>query len=157
MNTGPCFCLLTYLLHHPFELVLSRFSRVQLFATSWTIALQAPLSMGFSRQESCCGLLCSLPGDLPNLGIEPRTPALQADSLLWATKEAHITLCPSPDSSSSGLDGEVNIYNFIIGKDRVVLSISRISTSKTEWSACVQKTFPPQPVSIPQVAALVTS
>ena len=47
----------------------------------WTAALQAPLSMGFSRQEYWSGLPCPPPGDLPNLGIEPRSPALQADSL----------------------------------------------------------------------------
>ena len=39
-----------------------------------------PLSMGFSRQEYCSGLPCPPPGDLPNLGIEPRSPALQVDS-----------------------------------------------------------------------------
>jgi len=50
--------------------MLSRFSRVQLFATLWTIALQAPLSMEFSRQEYCSGLPCPPPGDLPNPGIE---------------------------------------------------------------------------------------
>ena len=43
---------------------------VQLFASLWTVAHQAPLSMGFSRQESCSGLPCPLPGDLPNPGIE---------------------------------------------------------------------------------------
>ena len=43
---------------------------------------QAPLSMGFSRQEYWSGLPCPPPGDLPNPGIEPRSPALQADSLL---------------------------------------------------------------------------
>ena len=42
---------------------------------------QAPPSMGFSRQEYWSGLLCPPPGDLPNPGIEPRSPALQADSL----------------------------------------------------------------------------
>ena len=42
-----------------------------LFATLWTIAHQAPLSMGFSRQEYWSGLPCSPPGDLPNPGIEP--------------------------------------------------------------------------------------
>ena len=46
----------------------------------WTVALQAPLSMGFSRQEYWSGLPCSPPGDLPNPGIEPRSPTLQADS-----------------------------------------------------------------------------
>ena len=49
--------------------------------TPWTVAHQAPLSMGFSRQEYWSGLLCPPPGDLPNPGIKPRSPALQADSL----------------------------------------------------------------------------
>ena len=57
-------------------------SRVRLFATPWTVTRQAPLSIGFSMQEYWSGLLCPLPGDLPNPGIEPRSPALQADSLL---------------------------------------------------------------------------
>ena len=61
--------------------VLSRFSRVQLFAVLWTIACQAPLSMGFSRQKYWSGLPFPPPEDLPNPGIEPRSPALQADSL----------------------------------------------------------------------------
>ena len=49
--------------------------------TPWTIALQAPLSMGFSRPENWSGLPCPPPGDLPNPGIEAGSPALQADSL----------------------------------------------------------------------------
>ena len=56
-------------------------SRVRLFATLWTVAFQAPLSMGFSRQESWSGLPFPSPGDLPDPGIEPRSPALQADAL----------------------------------------------------------------------------
>ena len=60
--------------------VLSRFSRVRLFATLWTISpRQAPLSMGFSRQERWSGLPCPPPGDLPHPGIEPtslKSPAL---------------------------------------------------------------------------------
>ena len=49
-------------------------------ATPWTVAHQAPLSMGFSRQEYWSGLPFPSPGDLPNPGIKPRSPALQADS-----------------------------------------------------------------------------
>ena len=49
--------------------------------TPWTVACQAPLSMGFSRQEYWSGLPFPPPGDLPNPGTEPRFPALQADSL----------------------------------------------------------------------------
>ena len=56
-------------------------SRVQLFVTPWTIGRQAPLSMGFSRQEYWNGLPFPSPGDLPNPGIELGFPALQADSL----------------------------------------------------------------------------
>ena len=57
-------------------------SPVWLFATPWTVAHQAPLPMGFSREEYWSGLPCPSPGHLPNPGIEPRSPALQADSLL---------------------------------------------------------------------------
>ena len=56
-------------------------SQVQLFATPWTVAFQASPSMGFSRQEYWSGLLFPSPGDLPDPGIEPGSPALQADSL----------------------------------------------------------------------------
>ena len=50
-------------------------------ATLRTVACQAPLSLGFSRQEYWSGLPCPPPGDLPDPGIEPRSPVLQADSL----------------------------------------------------------------------------
>ena len=56
-------------------------SRVLLFATPWTVAYQAPWSMGFSRQEYWSGLPFPSPGDLPNPGIEPRSPVLQTDAL----------------------------------------------------------------------------
>ena len=63
--------------------VLGRFSDVRLFVTLWPVAHQAPLSMGFSRQEYWSGLPCPPPGDLPNSGIKPSSPVslvLQADS-----------------------------------------------------------------------------
>ena len=50
-------------------------------ATPWTVACQAPPSMGFSRQEYWRGLLFPSPGDLPNPGIKPGPSALQTDSL----------------------------------------------------------------------------
>ena len=70
-------------------------SCVQLFATPWTVAHQASLSMGFSRQEYWSGLPFLSSGDLHDPGIEPRSPALQADSLL-----------PEPP-------GEPNIYHIV--------------------------------------------
>ena len=51
-------------------------SRVQLFATPWTVAHQAPLSMGFSRQEYWSGLPFPTPGYLPDAGMELKSPAL---------------------------------------------------------------------------------
>ena len=59
-------------------------SHVRLFVIPWTVAHQAPLSMGFPRQEHWSGLPFPPPGDLPDPGIEPASPtspALQADSL----------------------------------------------------------------------------
>ena len=55
-------------------------SHVWLFATPWTVACQAPLSMGFSKQDYWGGLPCPPPGDLPDPGIELRSPASQAGS-----------------------------------------------------------------------------
>ena len=66
-------------------------SYIQLFVTPWTVALQAPLSMGISRQEYWSGLPCPLPGDLLDPRIQPASPpapALQVDSYPWASKEA---------------------------------------------------------------------
>ena len=56
-------------------------SHVRLFVTPWTVAHQAPPSMEFSRQEYCSGLPFPSPGDLPDPGIEPGSPALQAHAL----------------------------------------------------------------------------
>ena len=61
--------------------LLRGFNHVQLFGTPWTEACQAPLSMGFSRQEYGSRLPCSPPGALPHPGMELGSPALQADSL----------------------------------------------------------------------------
>ena len=56
-------------------------SHVRLFATLWTEAYQAPLSMGFSRQEYWSELPFPSPGHLPDPGIKPGSPGLQANSL----------------------------------------------------------------------------
>ena len=73
--------------------VLSHFGRVRLFATLWTIARQAALSMRFSKQEHWSGLPCSPPGDLPDPGIKPESlmsPALAGGffttSATWETR-----------------------------------------------------------------------
>ena len=65
--------------------VLSNFSHVRLCVTRWTVAHQAPLSMGFPRQEYWNGLLCPPPGDLPNLGIKPTPLCLLLADRLFTT------------------------------------------------------------------------
>ena len=67
--------------NYPIEVKVKWLNCVQLFVTPWTVAYQAPPSMGFSRQECRSGLQFSSPGDLPNPGIEPGSPALHADAL----------------------------------------------------------------------------
>ena len=62
-------------------IVLSHFSHFRFFVTPWTAECQAPLSMGFPRQEYWSGVPFPSPGDLPDPGIEPGSAALQADSL----------------------------------------------------------------------------
>ena len=79
-----------YLCLLPFTLCAQLLSRVWLFATPWTVAQQAPLSTGFSRQEYWSGLPCPPPGDLPVPGIEPRYPRIAGGFFTsWATREAH--------------------------------------------------------------------
>ena len=71
-------------LNYPVHTFISEWkslSCVWLFVTPWTVACQAPLSMGLSRQEYWSGLPFPSPGDLSNPGIEPGSSALQADSL----------------------------------------------------------------------------
>ena len=65
----------------PQKVKVKSLSRVQLFATPWTVAHQAPPSMEFSRQEYWSGLPFPSPGGLPDPGIEPRSPTVQADAL----------------------------------------------------------------------------
>ena len=84
--------------------VLSRFGRVWLLATPWTVACQAPLSMGFSRQEYWSWLPFPLPGDLPDPGVKPMSfspPALGGGFFITSTTgeapicEYTLTNCPS--------------------------------------------------------------
>ena len=79
--------------------------------TPWTVAHQAPLSMGFSKQEYWSGLPFPSPGDLPDPGIEPRSPALQTDALPTEQQE-------KPAVSE--------------------LSCSVVSDSATPWTAALQ-------------------
>ena len=74
--------------------VLSHFSHVRLFATLWTVAHEAPLSMGFSRQEYWSGLPSPRPGDLPDPGIE--NPDLSYLPLQWQADSLPLVLPGKP-------------------------------------------------------------
>ena len=83
-------------------------------ATPWTVAHQAPLSMGFSRKEYWSGLSFSSPGDLPNPGFKPGSPALQAESL---PTELLTTDCYSQKSlkaTNTILSKEVSSFFFFL-------------------------------------------
>ena len=82
--------------------------------TPWTVARQAPLSMGFSRQEHWSGLSFPSPEDLPNPGIEPRSPALQADSLLTELWEKPICLSIAKEYSTPVVKPQVNYELWVI-------------------------------------------
>ena len=87
-------------------------SRVRLVTTPWTVAFQAPLSMGFSRQEYWSGLPFPLPGELPDPGIEPGSPALEANALtseppgkplllrLLLSRFSRVRLCAAPETAA---------------------------------------------------------
>ena len=77
-KTGVVVCVIETLraTEHVPEVKVKSLSRVRLFAIPWTVAYPAPPSMGFSRQEYWSGVPLPSPGDLPNPGIEPRSPAL---------------------------------------------------------------------------------
>ena len=82
----------------PLKVKVKSLSSVWFFATTWTVAYQAPPCMGFSRQECWSGLPFPSPGDLPNPGIEPRFPALQADTLSSAHMKVNLILKIVEDS-----------------------------------------------------------
>ena len=81
-----------------------------LFATPWTILCQAPLSMEFSRPEYWSGLPFPSPGDLSDPGIEPRSPALQADSLPTELQGKYISLCVFNSYSSLDLGSKEFVF-----------------------------------------------
>ena len=78
-------------------------------ATPWTVALQAPLPMEFSRQEYWSGLPCPPPGEIPDPGIKPRSPALQADSLPSQTPGM---IC---NKNSADVDSTVRWWMWLLG------------------------------------------
>ena len=81
----PCPCIDTHVLSS-----VQSLSHVRLFATTWTVARWAPLSMEFSRQGYWTGLPSSSPGDLPNPGLKPRSLITGRFFTFWTTREVYI-------------------------------------------------------------------
>ena len=109
-----CLYLMTFhhiLIYQVCMCMLSHISHVQLFVTLWTVAYQAPLSMGFSRKEYWSGLPCPPPGDLSNPGIEPASPT---SNLHWQAGALPLAL---PGKSLLGLRG-INLKQQVLDKAR---------------------------------------
>ena len=115
-------------------------SRVELFATLWTVAHQAPLFMGFSRQKCWSGLPFPPTGDLPNPGTEPvspESPALQADSKPLSHQgsppvshtKRQKDMTPKYDSSTTTCPGQ-KVSNMLLGKSRGQLLIA---SERMKW------------------------
>jgi len=109
-------------------------SRVWLFATPWTIAYQAPPSIRFSRQEYWSGLPFPSPGDLPDPGIKPQSPAFQADALT---------------SEPPGKPPNIHSVQF-----SSVLLLSRVWLFTTPWIAACQTSLS---ITISQSSLKLTS
>ena len=122
--------------------VLTRFSRARLFVTLWTITRQAPLSMGFSRQEYQSGLLCPSPGDFPDPGIKPMSltsPALEGrffttNTVLYLLiyRKEQTNTCYSIYKLCKSCEGKGK------WKERKGKSLSRVQLFATPWTAASQ-------------------
>ena len=104
LNVSLILSKLTKLAHTGSTCVWSHFGPLQLFATLWTIANQAPLSMGFSRWECWSWLPFSSPGDLPDSGIKPGPPTLAGVFFTLASPGK-----PKADSSRPKLKAKSNL------------------------------------------------
>ena len=100
-------------------------SRVRLFATPWTVAHQAPPSMGFSKQEYWSELPFPSPGDLPDPGIELRSPALEADALTSEPRGNYTGMLSHYQSKQSILKVCWSLNNFkVMTKMKSICSLS---------------------------------
>ena len=115
-----------------YHLKVKSLSRVRLFVTPWTVAHQAPPSMGFSRQEYWSGLPFPSPGDLSDPGIEPRSPALQADT--WTSEppgspKCHLAQFMYYVNWGRGWEKGLVIFLFVLKKNKLEFS--------GPWCVCV--------------------
>ena len=131
----------------PWHALLSRFSHVWLCETLWTVACQARLCIGFSRQEYCNELPCPPPGDLPYPGIKPTSPALQADSLPLAPHgkpkvqtakkmiRGQVMLPHSMDAGAGSTGRERTGCTDVFPKSILLLSVQRWRPAQSETTS----------------------
>ena len=105
-------------------------SRVWLFLISWTVSYQDPLSMEFSRQEYWSGLPFLSPGDLPNLGFEPRSPTLQADTL---------PSLPPGKSPGEGKHYPLQYSGLENSMECIVHGVTKNQTKSDDWTTTTPK------------------
>ena len=99
-------------------------------ATPWTVVCQAPLSMGFPRQEYWSGLPFSSSGYLPNSGVEPVSPALQVNSLPMSHQGSPFKNCTDPENMKPGCSCSVTLIVWFLSVAQVALSTS----DRVMWS-----------------------
>ena len=124
------YCMLSMVKYLDTVLEEVSLSRVRLFATPWKVAYQPLLSIGFSRQAYWSGLPFPSPGDLPNPGIEPWSPALHTDALPLSHQGSPDTVLEADKSKrSSALSSKSPVYGFVgwlgIGFQSTDLNVSR--------------------------------
>ena len=105
------------------------------FATPWTVACQAPLSMGFPRQEYWDRLLFTSPRDLSDPGIKPTSPALQVVSYCWATRETHIYVFAAAAADAKSLQSCPTLCNPIDGSPPGSPVPGILQARTLEWAA----------------------
>ena len=114
--------------------VLSRFSRFWLFVTLWTIACQAPLSMGVSRQENWSELSCPPPGDLPNQGSKSDLLHCRQILYCWATRETLILILNSMKRGSKLIYSTFNKFHLVQNScPETVMKFKRSRDDGSPW------------------------
>ena len=139
---APPQCIYAYLRRAPWTAipracawVLTCFSHIWLFGASWTVARQAPLSMGFSRQEYWSGLPLPSPGDLPGPGIEPMSVCLlhwQAGSLPLASPRKLSPEHIQQQMAFSSYVNHVNRMNNVIFNNKIAHILAYVWNSRVE-------------------------
>ena len=125
-------------LSHLWKVKVKSLSHVQLFVTPWTVAYQAPPSMGFSRQEYWSGVPLPSLDDLPNPGIKPRSPILQGNpctyTSLTCTKCQFTHLFHLPDPMETVFHSDMKCLALQLRVNRYPLS-TLLSTLMTKWGS----------------------